>query len=95
MSTKTKAARELDRMLRPVRPMTQQRLAKELGVTQQAVSSWLRGISKPDEDRRDRIAELTGVAVDGWEIPVDDESGTDVSIVGEHALSDIAKQTGS
>lgn len=56
--------------------MTQKRLADELGVTQQAVSMWLRGISKPDEKRRGRLAELTGVAVEDWDVVDDaDDSG--------------------
>ena len=67
MYERTKASIALDRMLRPVRPLTQKQLADELGVTQQAVSLWLRGRSKPDAHRRARIAELTGVAVSDWD----------------------------
>lgn len=67
MSERTKASVALDRMLRPVRPLTQKQLAEELGVTQQAVSLWLSGRSKPDANRRERIAKITGVPVTDWD----------------------------
>ena len=81
MSERTKASVALDQLLRPVRPLTQKQLADELGVTQQAVSLWLSGRSKPDTNRRERIEELTGVPVTDWDESVSDvqpkSTGTD------------------
>lgn len=78
----SKAATDLRALLKPVPPpMTQQGLAEALGVTQQAVSSWLRGVTRPNYETRMKIAELVGVPVEDWTtegVPAD-ESGPHVA----------------
>lgn len=72
----TKAARELRRLLKPTPPpMTQQGLADALGVTQQAVSAWLRGVTRPNYETRMKITGLLGVAIDDWGVDAPAESG--------------------
>jgi transcriptional regulator with XRE-family HTH domain len=46
--------------------MTQETLAEALGVTQQAVSAWLRGVTKPSPERIKRIETLLGVSATDW-----------------------------
>lgn len=46
--------------------MTQETLAEALGVTQQAVSAWLRGVTKPSPERIAKIEAMLGVPADDW-----------------------------
>lgn len=62
-------ARSLRERLGIGRCATQVSLARDLGVSQQSVSAWLRGIAKPDDKRRHRIAQLVGVAAETWDAP--------------------------
>jgi transcriptional regulator with XRE-family HTH domain len=65
----SKAAVALKGILKPVPPtMKQQELAAALGVTQQAVSSWLRGITQPSYEKRMKIADLLGVPIEDWKV---------------------------
>lgn len=56
--------------------MSQVQLAGALGVTQQLVSAWERGLSAPKDKRRVQIARLLGVAFDElFAYPSDDSNG--------------------
>jgi transcriptional regulator with XRE-family HTH domain len=48
---------------------TQGFIARQLGVSQPAVSGWLKGKPRPDDDRRALIAALTGgdISAEDWE----------------------------
>ena len=82
----TKAATALRSLLRPEPPpFTQQALAKELGVTQQAVSAWLRGTTRPGYETRMKIETLLGVAIADWNegVVAAAESGSDVEPIAD------------
>lgn len=46
--------------------MTQRRLAKLLGVSGQAVNSWLRGRSRPAPEQMAAIQRLLGIPMTAW-----------------------------
>ena len=46
-------------------------VAQRLGVSQQAVSAWMSGVSRPSYERKRKLQELYGIPVDSW----DEESG--------------------
>lgn len=52
------------RQLREANDMTQEELAKKLGVKPPAVSKWERGLSYPRMDNVARMAEIFGVSMD-------------------------------
>lgn len=52
------------RQLRTDKGVTQQELADALGITQQAVGRWERGLATPDSSTLPRIADYFGVTVD-------------------------------
>lgn len=54
---------------------TQKQIADALGVTQQAVSSWLRGEVAPAPRHRQRLEELYGIPAADWDVV--DETPTD------------------
>lgn len=60
-------------------PLTQVQLAAAVGVTQQLVSAWEKGIAAPAVDRRPRLARILGVPADELfaypEDDPDDENG--------------------
>lgn len=89
MAPITKAARDLRRKLTPTPALTQKQLSEKLGVTQQAISAWLRGVARPDLQRRAQLEELTGVPASDWDIAGDTDSTPDLSgdadDSGEHA----------
>ena len=63
--------------------MTQQGLATALGVTQQAVSAWLKGLTKPSSERISKIEELLGIPASDWAaVGADDpdESGPSLAV---------------
>ena len=58
------ASRRLRDLLTP--RMRQTELAEKLGVTQQAVSHWVSGMSRPDPDRMKQIEDLLGIPMAEW-----------------------------
>jgi transcriptional regulator with XRE-family HTH domain len=52
------------RQLRTDRGLTQQELADTLGITQQAVGRWEKGLASPDTPTLPRLADLFGVSTD-------------------------------
>lgn len=52
------------RQLRIDKGLTQQELADTLGITQQAVGRWERGLATPDTSTLPRLADFFGVTVD-------------------------------
>lgn len=76
MRSISRGAVALKGILKPEQALTQKQLAEKLGVTQQAVSAWLRGAARPDHRRMLRLEELLSVPVSAWdEAAADDESG--------------------
>lgn len=86
-TTLSKAAAELRKKLSPV--MNQSTLAKRLGVSQQAVSAWLKGRALPEPERMGQIEEILGIPMREWVEASDetnDESGEiSADDTGEHA----------
>ena len=78
MPSITKGACGLRTKLRPVPVLTQKQLSRKLGVTQQAISAWLRGIARPDPRRRALLESLTGIAVGDWDVAAEVGSGGDL-----------------
>lgn len=64
MHTKSVGATLLRKRVSP--EITQGELAKALGVSQQAVSGWISGHSKPSRDRAVQIERLFGIPVSAW-----------------------------
>jgi plasmid maintenance system antidote protein VapI len=61
------AAKRLGEMLSPPpRRLTQEQIAKQLGVKQQAVSSWIKGRTKPGPVHRAALRRLYGIAEAEW-----------------------------
>lgn len=52
------------KQLRLERRMTQEELAKHLGIKQQTISSYESGVNRPDIDTLGKLAEFFGVSVD-------------------------------
>lgn len=79
MSTKplSDAAARLKIALSPPR-MTQAKLAKRLGVSQQAVWGWLCGRSRPAPEKMAAIEELLGIPMAAW------VTAPDADDTGEH-----------
>lgn len=61
----TPGAENLRAYFQPNR-MSQAEIAKRLGVTQQAVSSWVSGRTRPPAHHRKALQQLVGVAEDDW-----------------------------
>ena len=51
-------------LLRKKNKLTQKELASKVNLTQQAIAKWERGISEPDSDTLNKLAELFGVSTD-------------------------------
>lgn len=66
-----RAAIELRKRFRPA--MTGAELARELGVTRQAVGNWLAGTHLPSPDLMARIEDLTGIPMRAWTEDVESE----------------------
>ncbi len=66
MSTKplSAAAVRLKTALTP--RMTQAKLAERLGVSQQAVSSWLHGRARPEPEKMAAIEKILGIPMAAW-----------------------------
>jgi transcriptional regulator with XRE-family HTH domain len=82
----SRGSRALERLVR--RP-TQKQIADRLGVTQQAVSAWLRGAGRPDPDRMAKLEELFGIPMRDWAVEAPSSEGS-----GEHATFE-SKATGT
>lgn len=63
----TEGASQLRRALAPA--MNQARLAEKLGVSQQAVSNWLHGTSKPTLKTMAALEDLLGIPIRSWGEP--------------------------
>ena len=70
---RTRGEIQLGEALRP-KVMSQSDLAKELGVSPQAVSGWVIGRAKPTPDLMARIEDLLGIPMRAW-TETEDESG--------------------
>lgn len=46
-------------------------LARRMRVTRAAVSSWLRGVSRPSDVQRKKLARILGIAEEAWDQVVD------------------------
>jgi transcriptional regulator with XRE-family HTH domain len=79
MTTLSKGASNLRAKLSPI--MSQTELAKRLGVSQQAVSAWLKGRALPEPERMAAIEEILGIPMRDW-VEASAESADDS---GEHA----------
>jgi transcriptional regulator with XRE-family HTH domain len=74
----SEGARRLRALVSP--PVTQAELAEKLGVTQQAISSWVTGRTLPTPHRLAELERITGIPMRAWTEPAeDDESGTDAA----------------
>lgn len=76
-ATRSKAAADLKRKLSPP-VMNQSRLAEKLGVSQQAVSSWLKGRALPEPERMAEIEKLLGIPMRDWVEPAAPESSEEL-----------------
>jgi len=59
--------------------VTQEGIATALGVSQQAVSSWVNGGAKPSYQRRLRLQELYGVPLESWDEKPSESTGPEVA----------------
>lgn len=85
--TKTSdGARQLRAFFSPPR-MTQADLAKALGVSQQAVSMWVTGRSRPSAHQREAIERIAGIPATTWL--------TDVERRHVEAASESVKRSGT
>lgn len=75
-SKRTKAAAAMKRMLSPP-VMNQSMLAERLGVSQQAVSSWVKGRALPEPERMAAIEEILGIPMRDWVVPAPPDSGSE------------------
>lgn len=71
---RTRGEIQLAEALRP-KVMSQSDLAKELGVSPQAVSGWVVGRAKPTPELMARIEDLFGIPMRAWTEEVDDDAG--------------------
>lgn len=55
-----------ERLSRIVADSSQAAVAAKVGVSQQAVSSWARGLTRPDFLARQKLADAFGVPVESW-----------------------------
>jgi len=62
----SKAAAELRRRFVPPPVLTQSAIAEKLGVTAQAVSSWVTGRALPSAKRMQQLEELLGIPMRDW-----------------------------
>ncbi len=85
----TKAAQKLRERLQPRRepdvPATQAELARRLGVSQQAVSSWLSGGTTPTAENMAAIEDLFGIPMREWVEAAADEPGSSPRATSQEA----------
>ena len=63
---RSEAATRLRDYFHPTGRLTQAEVAVALGVTQQAVSMWVTGRSRPAPHLREALERVTGIAVHSW-----------------------------
>lgn len=63
---KTEASDRLAKALRPTRVMSQSELARQLDVSPQAVSDWVRGDCQPKPELMAKIEDLLGIPMRAW-----------------------------
>lgn len=75
----SKAAARLGEKLKPRTElgMSAADLGRELGVTSQAVSQWLRGDNLPRPEVMRKLQELTGIPMQDWTEPAEDPPDTE------------------
>lgn len=74
---RSEGSRALAEILRPpVRRLTQAQLARELEVSAQAVSDWLRGDSLPRPELMAKIEDITGVPMRSWTVKLAEAEGS-------------------
>lgn len=78
IAARSKAAADLRRKLGPP-VMNRTDLAEKLGVSQQAVASWLKGRAVPEPRRMAEIEDLLGIPMRDWVVPCEPDSGVDAS----------------
>lgn len=81
---RSRAVSEMRRKLGPP-VMNQAQLAEKLGVSQQAVSSWLKGRAVPEPERMAQIEDLLGIPMRDWVEPSDDGSDEALPVVAKPA----------
>lgn len=89
----TRAGKALRRKLTPTPTLTQAQLAERLGVTQQAISAWMRGVSRPEDERRTELEKIVPECrASDWDEEAAEESGPSLGAdeSGEHAALDPA-----
>lgn len=59
---------EIPRAARALKRPTQKEIADRLGVSQQAVSAWLRGEYLPERKHREKLEEFFGIPASDWEV---------------------------
>jgi transcriptional regulator with XRE-family HTH domain len=85
-------AAALRRRLAPApNTLTQAQIAERLGVSQAAVSAWVRGVSKPEgETRRAALELMCGVPASSW----DDDDGIVESVDADDSAAPPRSATG-
>jgi transcriptional regulator with XRE-family HTH domain len=63
----TQGAAKLREVLKP--SLNQSDLARELGVTRQAVYNWMQGIARPSLESMTRLEDLYGIPIRSWGEP--------------------------
>ena len=80
MAKSSRASERLRTVLAPIPPdLSQEELAKRLGVTRQAVWAWLTGESRPDPQRMAQIEDMLGIPMRDWVEPADADDPTDTT----------------
>lgn len=66
MSRLSAGARQLKKLVAPQRKMSQRQLALKMGLSSQAITAWVKGISKPDAAHQKMLHELLGIDPSEW-----------------------------
>jgi transcriptional regulator with XRE-family HTH domain len=74
---RSKAAGDLAEKVSPKRVMSAADLARELGVSPQAVSGWIHGRALPSAEYMARLEDLLGIPMRDWTEPAPEATGTD------------------
>lgn len=62
------------------RPQARQdEVAQQLGISQQAVSAWMSGRTKPSYEKKLKLQELFGIPVDSWDSKVPEPPSGDAT----------------
>ncbi len=87
------AARRLKSIVRPSQAVTQKSVADYLGCTQQAVSAWLNGITKPEPGHRESLFARFGIRPDEWADDPAESGRSVVSKADESGTNAIVEET--